>query len=54
MAYVILADVRHEWPGRETMEGQGALSAMRDALAKAEGREPWEVQDEYAMARIVR
>lgn len=48
IAYTILADIRHDWAGRHTAEGQGALCAMRDAIAKAECREAEEVQDEYS------
>ena len=46
IAYTILADIRHQWEGRHTAEGQGALAAMRDAIAKATGRDPKDVQDE--------
>lgn len=46
IAYTILADVRHQWPGRHTEEGQGALVAMRDAIAKVTGRDAQTVQDE--------
>lgn len=46
IAYTILADVRHQWAGRHTAEGQGALVAMREAIAKATGRDPQDVQDE--------
>ena len=53
MAYTILADMRHQWPGRHTAEGQGALSAMRDAIAKNDNIDPCEVQDAYAMASTI-
>ena len=50
IAYTILADIRHQWHGRHTAEGQSALSAMRDAIAHAEGRDPKDVQDEFTNA----
>lgn len=50
VAYRVLGDIRHQWPGRHTVEGQGALATMRDVIAEADGREPSEVQDAYAMA----
>lgn len=54
IAYTILADIRHEWKGRNTEEGQAALAAMRHAIAAAEGRDQQEVQDEYANAAIAK
>ena len=50
VAYGVMGDIRNNWRGRHTVEGQRALSVMRDAIAEAEGREPSEVQDAYAMA----
>lgn len=51
IAYTILADIRHQWNGRHTVEGQGALCAMRDAICAATGRDAEEVQDDYTNAR---
>lgn len=51
-AYTILADVRHQWPGRHTIEGQGVLCALRDAICKATGREAEDVQDEFTNASL--
>jgi len=45
VAYVLLADIRNEWPGRHTREGQLTLCLLRDAIAKACGIDPQEVQD---------
>ena len=53
VAYTILADVRHEWDGRNTEEGQGALIALRESIAKATGRDPQDVQDEFSNVRAV-
>ncbi len=44
-AYGLLADIRHEWPGRNTPRGQRLLSEMRDAIALATGLTAQEVQD---------
>ena len=52
IAYTILADIRHQWKGRHTAEGQAALCAMRDAIAKDNGRDPQDVQDEYTNAKL--
>lgn len=47
-AYTILADIRHNWSGRHSPEGQATLIVLRDSIAAAEGRNPEEVQDEYS------
>lgn len=52
LAYEILADIRHQWKGRETPEGQIALVSLRDFIAKATGREAQDVQDEFTNLRI--
>ena len=54
IAYTILGDVRHQWAGRHSPEGQGALIAMRDAIAYATGKEAMEVQDEHAEGSATR
>lgn len=51
IAYTILADIRHHWEGRHTIEGQGALIALRDSIAQATGRDPQDVQDEFTNAK---
>lgn len=45
--YIELADIRNEWPGRNTAEGQQRLSRLRDLICKATGREAQDVQDDY-------
>ncbi len=45
-AYAALADVHNNWPGRHPSAGQRLLCRMRDALVKATGDEPRDVQDE--------
>ena len=45
--YMLLGTTGHEWPGRNTLEGQALLSALRDAICKATGREAQDVQDDY-------
>ncbi len=52
VAYTILADIRHDWRGRHTAEGQSALCAMRDAIAKVTGRDVQDVQDDYTNAAL--
>lgn len=52
IAYTILADIRHNWAGRHTPEGQAALIALRDAISDATGANPQDVQDEYSSANI--
>ncbi|HEX2901687.1 MAG TPA: hypothetical protein VHS96_18390 [Bacteroidia bacterium] len=42
-SYDLLADIRHNWTGRETFAGQALLCAMRDTIAKATDRDPCEV-----------
>lgn len=44
-AYLILADIHNEWPGRNTLHGQRVLCLLRDAIALAVGIDPQEVQD---------
>ena len=53
-AYTILADIRHQWAGRHTEEGQGTLVALREAIAQATGRDPQDVQDEYTNAQVAK
>lgn len=36
-AYTVLADIRHDWPGRVSVEGQSLLCAMREEVAKQTG-----------------
>lgn len=36
-AYTVLADIRHDWPGRVSPEGQSLLCAMREEVAKQTG-----------------
>lgn len=45
--YACLADIHHNWPGRDTIAGQRRLSRLRDLICKATGREPQDVQDDY-------
>lgn len=52
LAYEILADIRNQWKGRETPEGQIALVCLRDFIAKATGRDAQEVQDDFTNRRI--
>lgn len=42
-SYALLADIRHNWVGRETYAGQALLCSMRDTIAKATDRDPCEV-----------
>ena len=44
-AYAVLADIRHNWPGRITPQGQALLSNLRDAIVEETGESPQEVQD---------
>lgn len=44
-AYVLLADIDHEWRGRNTLAGQALLCELRDAIVAATGRDQQEVQD---------
>lgn len=46
-AYIILGDIFNEWKGRNTADGQHALCMLRDAIAKATGRELEDVQNDY-------
>ena len=46
IAYAILAPIEHQWAGRHTAEGQGALAAMRDAIANATEQDAEVVQNE--------
>ncbi len=52
--YEELADIRNEWPGRCTWEGQAKLCRLRDLIAAATGREPKDVQDDFSMRAIRR
>lgn len=45
--YTELADIHNNWPGRDTMAGQAKLCRLRDLIAKATGRDPQDVQDDY-------
>lgn len=36
-AYTVLADIRHDWPGRTSPEGQTLLCAIRDSIAEQTG-----------------
>lgn len=47
-AYSVLANIHHEWPGRNTREGQRLLCDMRDALSAASGIDAEEIQNKVA------
>lgn len=44
-AYNLLADVRHQWNGRHTQDGQRLLANLRDALAVATKTDAEQLQD---------
>jgi hypothetical protein len=52
--YIFLADIRNEWPGRCTVEGQQKLCRLRDLICKATGREAWDVQDDYGNRNVAK
>lgn len=55
--YETLADIRNEWAGRYTPQGQAKLCRLRDLIAKATGRTEQDVQDDFgnrAIARIAK
>lgn len=45
--YAELADVRNNWPGRNTTLGQAKLCRLRDLICLATGRDAENVQDDY-------
>ena len=45
LAYVKLADISFQWPGRGNPEGQSLLCKLRDGIAKARGQQEEEVQN---------
>ena len=45
--YVKLADVRHQWEGRGTEEGQGLLCGILGALSDLAGKTPMETRDAF-------
>lgn len=49
-AYYRAADIRNEWPGRNSLTGQKILCDMRDTIAKAMGIDGQDVQDGNVMA----
>lgn len=52
-AYDVLADFRHNWPGRGTIEGQRLLVNLLFCVSEATGQEPQEIRDS-AKAYFVR
>lgn len=50
--YETLADIRNEWPGRYTPQGQAKLCRLRDLIAKATGRTEQDVQDDFGNRAI--
>lgn len=52
-AYTLLADIRNEWPGRNTSAGQLTLCLLRDAIAAAMRIDPQAVQDAASVAKII-
>jgi len=52
-AYGVLADVRNQWPGRHTLEGQRLLCDLRDALSEASGVDAEYVQRLSGASHIV-
>lgn len=52
-AYGVLADVHHNWPGRDTKDGQRLLCDLRDAISAESGLSDEFVQNN-ARSRIVR
>lgn len=52
-AYNVLADFRHEWPGRDTIDGQSLLVSLRVRVALGMDRENQDIQDS-AQADFVR
>ena len=53
-AYAVLGDVRNQWFGRHSDAGQALLIALREAISKATGREPQDVQDDYCNRAIAK
>lgn len=47
-AYIKFGDIRAVWHGRTTPPGQALLNQMRDAIAKARGISPQEVEADYS------
>ena len=45
--YEEFGDIRNQWPGRHSSHGQAKLVRLRDLIAKATGRDPEGVQDDY-------
>lgn len=50
--YAFLADIRHEWPGRNTDGGQQLLSYLRDLIADATGQDHKTVQDNGSISSL--
>ncbi len=48
-AYIKFGDFTADWPGRNTGAGQALLGDLRNAIAKATGREAEAVQDDYCI-----
>ncbi len=46
-AYAVLGDIRNQWVGRHTSEGQKLLCDLVDMIAAETGRDPEEVQNDY-------
>lgn len=53
-AYIILGDIHHQWPNRDTIHGQSVLANLRDAICAATGREAEDVQNDYCNRALAR
>lgn len=50
MAYDVLGDIYHQWPGRSTSDGQILLVRCCEALASATGEDPCELSSNQCVA----
>lgn len=53
-AYRLLADISHNWHGRETAAGQKLLCDLRDAIARATNQPAELVQDEHSRIALAK